>query len=69
MMVHNTYFRHQRYETSEKQKFENKIFTVSLLGQLCSEPLNSHESPRLNFSLHYQYKIMQTSDENKEKYY
>ena len=26
------------------------------------------EWPRQNFSLHYQYNIKQTSDENKEKY-
>ena len=31
-------------------------------------PLNSHEWPRQNFSLQYQYNIKQTSDENKEKY-
>ena len=32
------------------------------------EPFNSHEWPRQNFSLHYQYNINQISDENKEKY-
>ena len=31
-------------------------------------PLNSHEWPRQNFSLQYQYNIKQTSDENKDKY-
>ena len=31
-------------------------------------PFNSHEWPRQNFSLQYQYNIDQTSDENKEKY-
>ena len=31
-------------------------------------PFNSHEWPRQNFSLQYQYHIKQTSDENKEKY-
>ena len=31
-------------------------------------PFNSHEWPRQNFSLQYQYNIKQTSDENKEKY-
>ena len=30
--------------------------------------LNSHEWPRQNFSLQYQYNIKQTSDEKKEKY-
>ena len=30
--------------------------------------LNSHEWPRHNFSLQYQYNIKQTSDEKKEKY-
>ena len=29
---------------------------------------NSHEWPRQNFSLQYQYNVNQTSDENKEKY-
>ena len=33
-----------------------------------SEPFNSHEWPRQNFSLQYQYNINQISDENKEKY-
>ena len=32
------------------------------------KPFNSHEWPRKNFSLQYQYNIKQTSDENKEKY-
>ena len=31
------------------------------------QPLNSHEWPRENFSLQYQYNIKQTSHENKEK--
>ena len=31
-------------------------------------PFNSHEWPRQNFSLQYQYNIDQTSDENKENY-
>ena len=31
-------------------------------------PFNSHEWPRYNFSLQYQYNIKQTSDENKVKY-
>ena len=31
-------------------------------------PFYSHEWPRQNFSLQYQYNIKQTSDENKEKY-
>ena len=31
-------------------------------------PFNSHEWPRQNFSLQYQYNIKQTSVENKEKY-
>ena len=31
-------------------------------------PFNSHEWPRLNFSLLFQTNIKQTSDENKEKY-
>ena len=31
-------------------------------------PFNSHEWPRQNFSLQYQYNIKQTSDEIKEKY-
>ena len=31
-------------------------------------PFNSHEWPRQNFSLQYQYNFKQTSDENKEKY-
>ena len=30
--------------------------------------INSHEWPRQNFSLQYQYNINQISDENKEKY-
>ena len=29
---------------------------------------NSHEWPRQNFSLQYQYNINQTSDKSKEKY-
>ena len=29
--------------------------------------LNSHEWPKQNFSLQYQYIIKQTNDENKEK--
>ena len=29
--------------------------------------LNSHEWPKQNFSLQYQYNIKQTNDENKEK--
>ena len=33
-----------------------------------TEPFNSHEWPRQNFSLQYQYNIKQGSDENKEKY-
>ena len=32
-----------------------------------TQPLNSHEWPRQNFSLKYQYDINQISDENKEK--
>ena len=32
------------------------------------KPFNSHEWPRQNFSLQYQYNINQISDENKEKY-
>ena len=31
-------------------------------------PFNSHEGPRHNFSLQYQYNIKHRSDENKEKY-
>ena len=36
----------------------------------CSKVLtpNSHEWPRQNFLLQYQYNINQISDENKEKY-
>ena len=30
--------------------------------------INSHEWPKQNFSLQYQYNIKQTSDENIEKY-
>ena len=33
-----------------------------------SYPFNSHEWPRQNFSLQYQYNVNQISDENKEKY-
>ena len=29
---------------------------------------NSHEWPRQNFSLQYQYKVNQISDKNNEKY-
>ena len=32
------------------------------------QPFNSHEWPRQNFSLQYQYSVNQTSNENKEKY-
>ena len=31
-------------------------------------PFNLHEWPRKNFSLQFQFKIKQTSDENKEKF-
>ena len=31
-------------------------------------PFHSHEWPRQNFPLQYQYNINQLSDENKEKY-
>ena len=32
------------------------------------QPFKSHWWPRKNFSLHYQYNIKRTSNENKEKY-
>ena len=32
------------------------------------QPFNSNEWPRNKFSLQYQYKIKNTSDENQEKY-
>ena len=38
------------------------LYTIGL------SPFNSHEWPRQNFSLQYQYNINQISDENKEKY-
>ena len=31
-------------------------------------PFNLHEWPKKNFSLQYQFKVKQTSDENKEKF-
>ena len=33
-----------------------------------SQPFNSQEWPRQNFSFQYQYNIKQTGDKNKEKY-
>ena len=33
-----------------------------------AQPFGSNEWPRQNFSLQYQYNIMQTSNENIEKY-
>ena len=39
-----------------------------MLPALPSQPFNSHDWPRKNFSLQYQYNIKQTSDENREKY-
>ena len=39
-----------------------------MLPALPSQPFNSHDWPRKNFSSQYQYNIKQTSDENKEKY-
>ena len=38
------------------------------VGKKALKHFNSHEWPRQNFSLQYQYNIKQTSDENKEKY-
>ena len=53
----------------------NKPFTMSLYQKVHLQRqkwvpwlLNSHEWPKQNFSLQYQYNIKQTSDENKEKY-
>ena len=46
------------YATCNPSKFHNLL--VSPL------PFNSHEWPRQNFSLQYQYIIKQTSDENNE---
>ena len=42
--------------------------TQHLLSPSFFNPFNSQEWPRQNFSLPYLYNIMQTSDENKEKY-
>ena len=42
--------------------------TQHLLSPSFFNPFYSHEWPRQNFSLPYLYNIMQTSDENKEKY-
>ena len=39
-----------------------------LLDLIFASPFNSHEWPRQNFSLQYQYNINQISDENNEKY-
>ena len=38
-----------------------------LVGLEGPQPFNSHEWPRQNFSLKYQYIIKQARDENKEK--
>ena len=47
------------------RRITNEILGVKGLTWLT---LNSHEWPRQNFSLQYQYNIRGTSDENKEKY-
>ena len=46
-----------------------KLSKFKIIRKMVSfNPFNSHEWPRQNFSLQYQYNIDQTSDENKEKY-
>ena len=45
-----------------------QISNKEIHGSALVSPFNSHEWPRQNFSLQYQYNIKQTSDENKEKY-
>ena len=42
---------------------------LNILGKIKekSQPFNSYEWPRQNFSLQYQYSTKQTNDENKEK--
>ena len=44
-----------------------KLFVIATYFRDLLLPFNSHEWPRLNFSLQYQYNINQMSDENKEK--
>ena len=45
-----------------------KLSEEILSWSLMELTLNSHEWPRQNFSLKYQYSSSQISDENKEKY-
>ena len=45
-----------------------KLATIKKIQSNLYKPFNSHEWPRQNFSLQYQYNINQISDENKEKH-
>ena len=44
------------------------VYDYGIHSFLSLTPNNSYKWPRENFSLQYQYKINQISDENKEKY-
>ena len=45
------------------------MFSVFMVAQVeQAQPFDSNEWPRKNFFLQYQWNIMQTSNENMEKY-
>ena len=53
------------FSTAKDNWWASELSTYREEGMLT---LNSHELSRQNFSLPYLYDIMQTSDENTEKY-
>ena len=62
-----SYFHHDwTWERIYKYMFSAMSFRW--VNEWDTEPFNSHEWPRQNFPLQYQYNISQRSDENREKY-
>ena len=58
--------RHFSKQASKLSQVHN--MHLNLPSVIFPSPFNSHEWPRYNFSLPYQYNIKQVSDENEEKY-
>ena len=62
-----SYFHHD-WTWERIYKYMFSAMSLRWVNEWDTEPFNSHEWPRQNFSLQYQYNIKQRSDENKEKY-
>ena len=58
----------EKYNNFLGYTHHDNIHRLQIRKTALASPFNSHEWPRQNFPLQYQYNINEKSDENKEKY-